>query len=52
MTTSSFNDLAKDDPDMQMRWSSGIEVQMDSKGFTEANIDLLQVRAVARKLAE
>jgi len=52
MTTSSFNDLAKDDPDMQMRWSSGIEVQMDSTGFTEANIDLLQVRAVARKLTE
>ena len=52
MTTSSFNDLAKDDPDMQMRWSSGIEVQMESSGFVEANIDLLQVRAVARKLDE
>ena len=52
MTTSSFNDLAKDDPDMQMRWSSGIEVQMESDGFVEANIDLLQVRAVARKLDE
>ncbi|MEC7948886.1 MAG: hypothetical protein VX265_15060 [Myxococcota bacterium] len=52
MTTSSFNELAKDDPDMQMRWSSGIEVQMESDGFVEANIDLLQVRAVARKLDE
>jgi hypothetical protein len=52
MTTSSFNELAKDDPDLQMRWSSGIEVQMESNGFVEANIDLLQVRAVARTLAK
>ncbi len=50
MTTASFNELAKDNEDLQLRWSSGIEVQMESEGFVEANIDLLQIRAVPRKL--
>ncbi len=50
MTTSSFNELAKDDEDLRLRWSSGIEVQMESEGFVEANIDLLQIRAVPRQL--
>jgi len=31
-----------------MRWSFGVEVQMESEGFKEANIDLLQVVAVRK----
>ncbi len=50
MTATMFEDLSKDDPDLNMRWSDGIEVQMASEGFVEANIDLLQVRAVPKKL--
>ena len=50
LTNESFSKLAEADPELQMRWSDGIEVLMDSKGFAEANIDLLQVRAVPKKL--
>jgi hypothetical protein len=50
MTNESFSKLAEADPELQMRWSDGIEVLMDSEGFVEANIDLLQVRAVPKKL--
>ena len=50
MTTRLFNDLAKEDPDLSLRWSVGVEVQMDSEGFVEANIDLLELRAIPKKL--
>jgi len=54
MTTSYFRELAKADPEaeLEMRWASGIEVTMESEGFVEANIDLLQIRAMARQLEE
>lgn len=50
MTETMFDELAKTDPDLALRWSAGIEVRMASQGFSEANIDLLQVRAVPKKL--
>lgn len=50
MTEALFNKLAKNDEDMQLRWSWGIEVPMDSEGFVEAKVDLLQVRAVPTKV--
>ena len=50
MTTRLFNDLSKEDPDLSLRWSVGVEVQMDSEGFVEANIDLLELRAIPKKL--
>lgn len=50
MTNESFDKLATADPELQLRWSDGIEVFMDSEGFVEANIDLLQVRAVPKKI--
>lgn len=50
MMESSFQELAEDDQDLQLRWSPGIEVQLESTGFVEANIDLLQVRAVPKQL--
>ena len=50
MTTRLFEELSKSEPDLSLRWSAGVEVQMDSQGFVEANIDLLELRAVPRKL--
>lgn len=50
MTTRLFDSLSKEDPDLSLRWSVGVEVQMDSEGFVEANIDLLELRAVPKKL--
>ena len=50
MTNESFSKLAEADPELQLRWSDGVTVGMESSGFVEANIDLLQVRAVAKKL--
>jgi hypothetical protein len=50
MTTRLFQDLRKDDPELDLRWSAGVEVQMESEGFVEANIDLLELRAVPKKL--
>ena len=50
MTSSFFKELARRDPDMALRWMDGIEVTMNSQGFVEANIDLLQIRAIPKKL--
>ncbi|RME21905.1 MAG: hypothetical protein D6798_17055 [Deltaproteobacteria bacterium] len=50
MTESSFAELAKDDEDLQLRWSPGIEVQLSTQGFVEANIDMLQVRAIPKQI--
>jgi hypothetical protein len=46
MTTFYFNKLVEEDEDLNLRWSDGVEVEMNTSGFTEANIDILQVRAV------
>ena len=50
LTSTSFADLSAADPDLQLRWSEGIEVQLDTPGFEVANIDLLEVRAVPAKI--
>lgn len=50
MTATLFEELSKRDPDLALRWMDGIEVPMNSQGFVEANIDLLQIRAVPKKL--
>ncbi len=49
MTTTHFDGLLKADSTLMSRWSDGVEVAMDSEGFVEANIDLLQVRAIPTK---
>jgi hypothetical protein len=46
MTYGFLEGLAKDDPDLWMRWSDGIEVPMSSKAYVEANIELIQANAV------
>lgn len=48
MTETSFNKLAEQDEDLHLRWSPGIEVKLESVGFVEANIDMLQVSAVPK----
>jgi hypothetical protein len=50
MTTKMYDRLRKKKPKLAMRWSDGVEVQMDSDGFVEANIDLLEVRANTKGL--
>jgi len=49
LTESKFRELAKVDPSLSLRWSEGVEVHMESEGFVEANIDLLEVRAITPK---
>ncbi len=49
MTTTYFDVLLKADETLMSRWSDGVEVAMESEGFVEANIDLLQVRAIPEK---
>ena len=49
MTTSLFESLVKNEPGLMSRWSDGVEIAMESEGFVEANIDLLQVRAISDK---
>ncbi len=50
MTQTSFDELAKEDEELHLRWTPGIEVKLKTEGFVEANIDMLQVRAVPKKI--
>ncbi len=45
LTQFSFDKAAEEDPDLQLRYSDGVEVQMEAEDFTEATIDLLELRA-------
>jgi len=46
ITQFTFAELAADDPDLQLRYSDGVEVEMTAEQFTEASIDVLEIRAV------
>lgn len=48
MTTFSFEEMARDEPDLQLRWVSGVEVEMQTEDddFTNAEIDIIELRAV------
>lgn len=46
LTQYSFDQMAKSDPDLQLRYSVGVEVSMSTADFTQANIDILELRAV------
>lgn len=46
MTTYSFNKLSETDPDLQLQWADGVEVEMKAKDFTTANIDIIELRAI------
>jgi len=46
LTEYTFYQLAEVDPDLQLHYSDGVEVEMKTADFTEAQIDLLEVRAI------
>lgn len=46
MTASTFEEMVRVEPKLQERWVDGVEVRLTSDGFTEAAIELLEVRAV------
>lgn len=46
MTTYTFEQMAADDPDLQLRWTSGVEVEMKTENFDNAQIDIVELRAV------
>ena len=47
LTTETFQELSDDDPDIQLRWTDGVEVEMDRGGdFTNAEIDIIELRAM------
>jgi hypothetical protein len=52
LTSSTFDQMATADPDLQLRWTSGVEVQMQTQEFTNAEIDILELRAVPDTDAE
>jgi len=52
LTSSTFEDMAASDPELQLRWTSGIEVAMATQEFTNAEIDILELRAVPDTEAE
>ena len=50
LTETTFQEMLKDDPDLQLRWVDSIEVVMKSEDFDQASVDLLEVRAIPKKL--
>lgn len=48
MTQASFRELSEADPELRMRYSDGVEVEMQSTSFQEASIDIAELRAVPR----
>lgn len=46
MTASTFEEMAKTEPTLIDRWVDGVEVRLTTDGFTEAAIELLEVRAI------
>jgi hypothetical protein len=49
LTKHMLNELAGDDPELQLRFSDGVKVKMNSTDFTEASIDILELRAKPKK---
>lgn len=45
-TAASFAKLAVENPDIQLRWVDGVEVEMQSKDFATAKIEIVEIRAV------
>lgn len=46
LTESSMQEMAKSDPNVQLRWVDGVEVEMKNRDFTMATIDLVEIVAV------
>lgn len=48
LTVFTFDEMAETDPDLALQFTDGVEVLMKTEDFTEAKIDLLQIRAIPR----
>lgn len=46
LTKQMFDELATADPDLMLRYKSGVEVPMRIADFTEASIDIIELRAI------
>ncbi len=46
LTTSTFDEMAVKEPELQLRWTSGVQVEMQAAEFTNAEIDIVELRAV------
>jgi hypothetical protein len=46
LTEVTFKELSANDPDLQERWSPGLEVTMTVQDFDNANVDIVELRAV------
>jgi hypothetical protein len=46
LTTASFEKMAEEDPELQLRWMDGFEVEMKTSEFTNANLDVVELRAI------
>ena len=46
LTNFTFNEMIGEDPELQLRFSEGIEVTMADGEFTNASIDVVELRAV------
>jgi len=46
LTKHTFDELARRDPDVALIYKDGVEVEMRSADFTEATIDIVELRAV------
>lgn len=51
LTQYTFDRLARTDPDLQLRYSAGVEAQMNAESFTNAQIDIVELRAVPDEVA-
>ena len=52
VTTHTFEEEAKGNPELQLLFTSGLEVAMESKEFTNAEIDVIELAAVPREEEE
>ncbi len=50
LTETTFQEMVKADPSLQDRWVDSIVVQLSSDSFEQASVDLLEVRAIPKKL--
>lgn len=46
ITQATFGELAEADPDLRLRYSDGVDVKMSANDFTEATIDIVELRAL------
>ena len=46
LTTESFEEMAEKDQELQLRWTSGVSVEMKAEEFTNAVIDIVELRAI------